>query len=116
MKNFKAPIFDMDGVVVANHQYHYQAWVEFCKKYQYTLSPEIYRDRFNGKTNADLFKMIFGDISSHKVKEYADEKEGLYKELYAPHMVAHKGLIDYLDYLVANKIKIALGTSAPTEN
>jgi beta-phosphoglucomutase len=112
----KGAIFDMDGVVVDNHQFHFKAWMAFSQKYNFELNAQIYRDTFNGKTNADLFKMIFGDISAQEVKKYADEKEGLYQKLYAEHMRAHTGLLDFLDYLKKQKIKIALGTSAPTEN
>lgn len=106
----------MDGVVVDNHQYHFKAWMAFSERYKFELNAQIYRDKFNGKTNADLFKMIFGDISDAEAKKYADEKEGMYKNLYAEHMRAHTGLLDFLDYLKKQRIKIALGTSAPTEN
>lgn len=106
----------MDGVVVDNHQYHFKAWMAFSERYKFELNAQIYRDKFNGKTNADLFKMIFGDISDAEAKKYADEKEGMYKKLYAEHMRAHTGLLDFLDYLKKQRIKIALGTSAPTEN
>ncbi len=112
----KGIIFDMDGVVVDNHQYHFKAWMAFSEKYKFPLNAQIYRDKFNGKTNADLFKMIFGDIADDVAKKYADEKEGMYKKLYAADMRAHTGLLDFLDYLKKQRIKIALGTSAPTEN
>lgn len=112
----KGAIFDMDGVVVDNHQFHFKAWMAFAEKYNFQLNAEIYRDKFNGKTNADLFKMIFGTVSEGKIKELADEKEGMYQKLYAEHMKAHTGLIDFLDYLKKQKIRIALGTSAPTQN
>ena len=112
----KGIIFDMDGVVVDNHQYHFKAWMAFSERYNFELNSQIYRDKFNGKTNADLFKMIFGDISQEVATKYADEKEGMYKKLYAEHMKAHTGLLDFLDYLKKHRIKIALGTSAPTEN
>lgn len=112
----KGAIFDMDGVVVDNHAFHFSAWMAFAEKYKFELNEKIYRDQYNGKTNADLFKMIFGDISREDLNHYAEEKENLYHKLYAPHMKAHTGLIDFLEYLKKNKIKIALGTSAPTQN
>lgn len=112
----KGAIFDMDGVVVDNHQFHFKAWMSFAQKYNFKLNEQIYRDTFNGKTNADLFKMIFGNISNEQMSSYASEKEGLYQKLYASEMRAHKGLIDFLDFLKREKIKIALGTSAPTQN
>jgi beta-phosphoglucomutase len=112
----KGVLFDMDGVVVDNHKYHFKAWMAFAEKYNFELNTDIYRDTFNGKTNADLFKMIFGDINTDQIKKYAVEKEGLYQKLYFEHMKAHTGLMDFLEYLKKQRIKIALGTSAPTEN
>jgi beta-phosphoglucomutase len=114
--NISGAIFDMDGVVVDNHQYHFMAWMQFAKKYRYELSEEIYRDRFNGKTNADLFRMIFGDISQDTIDAYTKEKEDLYQEIYFPELRATTGLVEFLEDLNRRKIKVALGTSAPTRN
>jgi beta-phosphoglucomutase len=117
MGHFRGYIFDMDGVVVDNHKYHFQAWMEFAKKYQFKLNEEIYRDQFNGKTNADLFKMIFGDsILQEQMDAWAFEKEGLYQKLYLSDMKPMKGLVDFLETLHRHRFRIALGTSAPTLN
>lgn len=112
----KGAIFDMDGVVVDNHQFHFKAWMAFADKYNFELNSQIYRDKFNGKTNADLFYMIFGSVTPGQMKKYADEKEGMYQKLYYEHMKAHTGIVDFLEHLKKHKIKIALGTSAPTSN
>lgn len=112
----KGLIFDMDGVVVDNHQYHFRAWMEFAKKYNFELNERIYREQFNGKTNKDLFKMIFGDLSDEMIQKYADEKEQYYQKTYREHMKAHTGLIDFLEFAKKNHFKTALGTSAPTSN
>lgn len=114
--SIKGAIFDMDGVVVDNHRYHFQAWMEFAKKHKFELNDQIYRDTFNGKTNADLFAMIFGKLTKEKEHELALEKETLYQELYYPHMEVLKGLYQFLEHLKRKKIKIALGTSAPPMN
>lgn len=90
--------------------------MNFAQKYKFELNDQIYREKYNGKTNADLFRMIFGNISDEELKQYADEKEDMYTKLYAGHMKPHTGLIDFLDYLRNHKFKIALGTSAPTRN
>lgn len=116
MYKLKGFIFDMDGVVVDNHRFHFQAWMEFAEKYNFPLNAEIYRKEFNGKTNADLFRMIFGEISSSEIERFAWEKESHYQNLYHDHMKPHTGLIDFLEYLHVNNFKVALGTSAPTFN
>ncbi len=112
----KGAIFDMDGVVVDNHRYHFQAWMEFAQKHKFELNDQIYRDKFNGKTNADLFQMIFGKITPEQEQKLALEKESLYQKLYEPHMTALKGLYQFLDNLKRQRIKVALGTSAPPMN
>ncbi len=108
--------FDMDGVIVDNHKYHFMAWMEFAYKYNYKLTSEIYRDKFNGKTNKDLFPMIFGPLTDEQIEAFSKEKEDLYKKLYIPHMAPLKGLVEYLNHLQKEGIKIALGTSAPPSN
>lgn len=112
----KAVIFDMDGVVVDNHQFHFKAWMEFAQKYGFELDEEIYREQFNGKTNKDLFQMIFEDPSDEEIAAYSEEKESLYRELYYDDLSPHTGLLDFLASLKRNRIMIGLATSAPTEN
>lgn len=90
--------------------------MEFARKHQFELNEQIYRDEFNGKTNADLFRKIFSNPTPEEMKNYAEEKEGLYQKLYFPEMKPLKGLLEFLDYLRSQKIKIALGTSAPPLN
>ena len=115
-KKYKGVIFDMDGVIVDNHHYHFEAWMEFSRRHNFELNAKIYREKFNGKTNNDLFRMIFGALTPEVMNSLAEEKEGLYQKLYFPHMRAHKGLIDFLEFLLHRQFVIGLGTSAPTAN
>lgn len=112
----KAVIFDMDGVIVNNHEFHYKAWLDFADRYNFELNEEIYKEQFNGKTNRDLFRIIFDDPTDEEIETYADEKESLYRELYYDDLAVHTGLLDFLASLKRSRIKIALATSAPTEN
>jgi beta-phosphoglucomutase len=116
LMKLKGFIFDMDGVVVENHAYHFQAWMEFARKYKFELNDQIYKDKFNGKTNEDLFRMIFKNITPEQIKKLTLEKEGLYQKLYFPHLGVTKGLYQFIDDLRREGKKIALGTSAPTMN
>ncbi len=106
----------MDGVIVNNHQYHFKAWMEFASRYNFELDEEIYRDKFNGKTNKDLFQMIFDDPTEEEIATYSDEKETLYRDLYYDDLTPHTGVLDFLTALQKRGYKIGLGTSAPTEN
>ncbi|MFL5783892.1 MAG: HAD family hydrolase [Bacteriovoracaceae bacterium] len=112
----KAVIFDMDGVVVNNHEYHFKAWMDFAEKYGFELNEEIYKDQFNGKTNKDLFRIIFDDPTDEEIAAYGEEKESMYREAYYDDLAPHTGLLDFLSALKRGRYKIALATSAPTEN
>jgi len=80
------------------------------------LMKRFIRDQYNGKTNIDLFKMIFGPISEDLIRKYSDEKEDLYQELYKSKMKPHAGLEEFIKAARTKNIRIALGTSAPTRN
>jgi beta-phosphoglucomutase len=116
MKKYQAALFDLDGVVVDNHAHHFAAWIEFARRHQFALDAQTYRDKFNGKTNADLFTMIFGPLAEAKIIELTQEKESLYRETYRPVMKPLKGLREFLQRLSRQSIPVAIGSSAPLEN
>ena len=106
----------MDGVVVFNHDYHFKAWMEFADRYGFELNEEIYRDQFNGRTNKELFNLIFDDPTDEEIETYIEEKESLYRELYYDDLAVSPGFLDFVAHLQRERIKIGLATSAPTEN
>jgi beta-phosphoglucomutase len=112
----KAALFDMDGVIVVNMQFHEQAFVEFCKKYDKKLTREFFMTNMSGSTNEQIMPRIFGDISAETVQAYAEEKEALYRELYAPHLKPAKGFMQFLDYLKTNNVRMAVASNAPMTN
>ena len=113
---FKAALFDMDGVIIDNQAYHIQAWMKFSKVHNFPLDLDHYYKNFNGKTNQDLFKQIFGTLTPERFHELTEEKEYLYRESYKDHVQPLEGLIKFLEKLKNQKIKMAIGTSAPKSN
>jgi len=107
----------MDGVLVDNGAYHYQAWKMFCDKFDILFSEDKFRTFFFGRTNeqvlGDLFK---NDLTAHEIKQLALEKEQIYRDIYAPYLKPVKGLLSFLDNLKENKIPVGVATSAPKEN
>lgn len=113
---FHAVIFDMDGVLVDNHHAHFKAWMAFSEKYHFPLNDDIYLKKFNGKTNRDLFSMIFGEISEDRFHSLVDEKEKMYQDIFSKNLKEHTGLTPFLKNLRQKNMKLAVGTSAPTMN
>lgn len=109
-------LFDMDGVLIDSNPFHKISLKQFCKKYGHDLSEEQLREKIYGRTNRDWITNLFGTLSEEQLRAYADEKEKLFRELYATSIAPLKGLIPFLDQLNKDGIKRAIGTSAPRAN
>jgi HAD superfamily hydrolase (TIGR01509 family) len=104
--------FDIDGTIIDNNHYHYLAFVEFYKKRNQTLTKEEFIKNFNGKTNADVMKYVFQkELPVEEVEHLTDEKESIYRKIYATHIKPVKGLLELLENLKVNNIPMAIATS-----
>jgi len=115
-QNPKAAIFDMDGVIVVNMHIHEQAFFEFGKRYGKNVDHEFFVTQITGSTNEKIMPKIFGPISDEEIKAYSLEKEALFREIYKPQLKLTEGLAEFLDYLYAKNIKMAIASNAPKEN
>ncbi|MFY0607159.1 MAG: HAD family phosphatase [Cyclobacteriaceae bacterium] len=110
-------LFDMDGVIVPNHEYHYLAWQETGKKYGAKIDEIFYMEKMNGRTLAELVKVVFeGRITGDDILKVSNEKEAIYRELYRPHLAPTPGLMDFLEESKDRGVPMVVGTSAPEEN
>ncbi len=109
-------IFDMDGVIVDNHEFHYLAWKKLGEKYGIDISPDYYRNNMNGRTIRELVRTVFKDVPDIDMGHLGEEKESTYRELYKDLMTPNKGLLEFLDLAKAEGIPMVVGTSAPLIN
>lgn len=117
LTNIHGVLFDMDGTMVDNMVYHKNAWEEFYKRHDMQFSDEEFRIKFSGKNNRQVFQMLFGErISEEQIQTYADEKETIYRELYKDHVTPITGLLEFIDRLKQQSIKIAVATTAIKAN
>ena len=106
----------MDGVIVDSNPYHKIALKQFCKKYGKDLSEEDLREKIYGRRNQDWLANVFGSLDDSKMKEYADEKEKLFRKLYEKDIKPLPGLREFLAGLKKLNIPAAIATSAPRSN
>jgi len=110
-------LFDMDGVIVDNHMYHMQAWIEFSRRHGFHLDEAEYKQQINGRTINATMTYFFPDIKDAvKIQALGNEKEVLYRDLYKAHQKPIAGLVDFLREAGKAGLKIGVGSSAPPEN
>ena len=112
-----AVIFDMDGVIVDSNPTHTIALRKFCDMQGHHLTDDELKTRVYGRPNKDWIPDIFGNrLTPEQYRKLADEKEALFRELFAPIIKPLTGLIEFLEKLEANHIPKAIASSAPPEN
>jgi beta-phosphoglucomutase len=116
-ENDFAVIFDMDGVMVDSNPYHKIALRQFCERHGHHLSDKELKNSIFGRTNKDWLTSLFGGtLTAEQLTEYENEKEALFRKIYAPCLQPVNGLINFLQVLKDNQISLALATSAPPSN
>ena len=125
MKNFTA-IFDMDGTLVDNTPYHYKSWQAFYKKHNLgeialetykkhslgDISIETYKTKISGVPIIETMRKLYPNADEETLKQYREEKEVVYRELYAPFLAPINGLENFLTELKDAGIKMAMASSA----
>lgn len=107
----------MDGVLVDNKEAHVEAFVVFCKRYGVDIAG-VDLSWMYGKGNDEIIPGLLPQdiIDKHGIRELSDVKESIYREIYASTMEPVPGLVQFLEDLHANGVRIAVGSSAPVEN
>ena len=117
LTNVKAVIFDMDGTMINNMTYHKKAWREFFNRHDLTFSDEEFRQKISGKKNEQIFELVFNrQLSTEEIKKFTEEKEEIYRELYAPEIKEIEGLSHVIKSLKEKGIHLAIATTAPEKN
>ena len=109
-------IFDMDGVLCANSDFHVEAWVVYARQFGRELVADDVRARL-GWNNRDYMRFILErDPTDEEVRHSIDGKEAVYRELYRQHLAHPAGLVALLEAAAREGILCGVATSAPDEN
>lgn len=109
-------LFDMDGVIVHSNPAHKKAINIFCEKHKIEIDDDYLKKNIYGRANKEWIPKIFGDISDERLKELADEKEQIFRDIFDPEAMQVPGVIDFIKHLKEQQIKMVVATSAPGEN
>jgi len=113
----RAFIFDMDGTIVDNMGFHTRSWLEFFGRRGHVLDESAFFAATAGRTGHEIIGQFLGEGLPHDhVTGLIDEKEVLYREIYAPHLRAVEGFGALVSAAQAAGIRLAVGTAAPQSN
>ena len=110
-------LLDMDGVLVNNTQAHVKAFEIFCERYGGEDWLHKLQTAF-GMGNDDIMRLILPEeiIREKGMKALGEEKEAIYREVYAPEIRPVRGLVELLEELRRRGIRCAVGSSGCREN
>lgn len=114
MKGF---IFDMDGTLVENMAFHFLAFEKQAEHHGYELLRPI-TSRYYGWHNRDIMpETIPAEVIERLGLDFlSDEKEAIYRELYAGNVKLTAGLDELLADAKRCGIRCAVGSAGPRVN
>lgn len=116
MENY-AVIFDMDGVIAHTNPYHTEAFKQFFDNYGVAYTLAEFEDHMYGKHNDYIMRYFFKrPLTDDEVSRLGEEKEALFREIYADHVAPVAGLLPFLDGLKSAGYRLGVATSAPRAN
>ena len=107
-------IFDMDGVLVDNAEFHIRAFDIFQRRYG--INKPFTVDLFGRTNKAILEKLMPETVADKGWHTLSQEKEEIYRNEFREQLKPVEGLLDLLAACKAEGIKCAIGSSACKEN
>ncbi len=117
---FKAVIFDFNGTLFDDTDFHNQAWQNFARLHGRELMPDEIEYEIHGHTNREILQFMFNRVlnSDEEAIRY-EEKEDIYRGLcyqYPEKCVLTPGADKFLDQLKQNNIVRTIATASYMKN
>lgn len=113
----KAVIFDMDGVICHTNPFHSIAFKRFFEKRNLFPTEEEFSQHMYGKSNSYILSHFLGrKIEGKEFDDLENEKESLFREIYAENIKEIEGFMAFLKSLKEAGFLTGVATSAPRAN
>jgi beta-phosphoglucomutase len=112
MNQQKAFLFDLNGTMIDDMQYHIKAWHGILNGLGAAISMEQMKEECYGKNDELLERMFPGRFSEDEKREMSFEKERHYQVAFQPHLKLLPGLDAFLAKASQQNIKMAIGSAA----
>jgi beta-phosphoglucomutase len=112
MSNKKAFLFDLNGTMIDDMQYHINAWYRILNELGAGISMERMKEECYGKNDELLERMFPGRFTSEEIARMSFEKEKQYQAEFKPHLTLLPGLHGFLQKAKEQEIAVAIGSAA----
>lgn len=114
----RAIIFDMDGTLIDSLPAHLQAWQVFAQRHGLRIEdPVAFLARINGRNGRECVSAMFGrEFSDADALPLNNEKEALYRELFAADFRPVPGVAAFAAQAAARGLRIGVGSASDRHN
>ena len=108
----KAFLFDLNGTMVDDMEYHINAWYRISNELGANISYERTKQECYGKNHEVIERIFPGRFSESEKNKMSIEKEMQYQKEFRPCLRLIDGLPEFLEEAASQKIKMAIGSAA----
>ena len=112
MQGFKAFLFDLNGTMIDDMDYHVRSWHRILNELGANLTKEEAKSECYGKNHEVIERVFPGRFSEAEKDRMSIEKEKQYQEEYRPSLALIPGLMEFLMEAKKKKIRMAIGSAA----
>lgn len=118
--SINAVIFDFNGTLFNDSQFHNEAWSNFAGSYGKILKPDDYDNHIHGFTNTEILKFIFRrTLDKNELIVFYEQKENIYRNICKNNPEKCKltpGAEEFLNHLLENSIPRTIATASYLPN
>jgi len=115
-KNPAALIFDLNGTMIDDMNYHIDAWHVILNNLGAGLSRDKVKEECYGKNNEMLERIFPSRFSLEEMNTMSLKKELAYQQSFKPKLKLLDGLNEFLEYAHKKSIKMAIASAAIQSN
>ena len=112
MKKYKSFLFDLNGTMIDDMQYHIIAWHRILNELGANITLEQMKEECYGKNDELLERMFPGRFAPEEKRQMSFEKERQYQAQFRPHLKLIDGLPQFLEQASSTGIEMAIGSAA----
>lgn len=113
-------IFDFNGTLFRDTEYHCLAWTRFMAEHGIAISDVDFRQKMNGPGNDVILRRFFGEgPSDDEIDALSEEKERIYRAIVLADPAKQAlapGVVEMLDMLTARQVPCCVATASIRAN